>query len=360
MLETVAELDPDFVDVNLGLGLFSYYVDLMPGIVKFFASILGLSGSREEGLELVRRVAENGNYFKVEAQFSLAVLYYFIENDLDSSIVWLEKLQQDYPENPLVNLLYGVYFRKMGKIEKAKSHSKKVFQPKQNYQFGSIVHGAYYNYGQCFFVTNDLDSALIVFEQMNSVPTRKSTYFRSTIDYWRGYLYELKGDRAKALVLYNSIHEDRTTKRWFDFAINYINTPLTPFEKKVIAVSNELTLDYWDIVDSLLREHANLMENYSDREKGRYFFLQGQFEEHHGEYHKARSAYLLSVASFEMIDFDPMRAMVYMKLMQMALNYNDLRNAEAAYDEASNYNERYFKIKLRPWWARMEKMKREQ
>jgi tetratricopeptide (TPR) repeat protein len=356
-LEEVVEKDPQFIDARLGLGLFHYYVDLMPGMVKFFAAILGYGGSREKGLAEMRLVAEKGEYFKVEARFALGVLSYFIENDLDASLKWFAVLRRDYPENPLVNLMYGIYYRQSGYISEAKEYTEKVIKPGKFSRFGSIVHGAYYNYAQCYYLENKPDSALMIFAEMNALPTRKSTYFRATIDYWLGYLNEIMGRRKQAVPLYRRVADRKITKRWYDYAKSYLALALSPLEIGMIYFENRITLNRVSSPETEVFFNKIDEGKLNLREKGRLYYLKGLVFDKNGDYHRAKSFYLKAAEEFDNIDFVPLYAETWLRLLKMALLNGDLFTAEKAYEEVSGYDERYFQLKVRKWWAELKRQR---
>ena len=55
------ELDPSLTDAYLGVGIYNYFVDTLPGIVKFLSVFIGLpGGSRTEGLRQLQTLRGEG------------------------------------------------------------------------------------------------------------------------------------------------------------------------------------------------------------------------------------------------------------------------------------------------------------
>ena len=70
------ELDPSLMDAYLGIGIYNYFVDTLPGIVKFLSLFILLpGGSRTEGLKQLQLCAEKGEVGRPEAKFYLAKDY---------------------------------------------------------------------------------------------------------------------------------------------------------------------------------------------------------------------------------------------------------------------------------------------
>lgn len=115
-LEAVLEEDPAFIDAYLGLGVLEYYPDrVLHGFYAAVAWVTGMSGDAQKGLEYWHTVAEKGELLKTEAQFILATMYRFLENDPPQSLVYLEKLQAKFPNNAFVRNQYQqtALFRKI-------------------------------------------------------------------------------------------------------------------------------------------------------------------------------------------------------------------------------------------------------
>lgn len=70
-LERALEADPSLADACFGLGTINLLADRLPGILKGIGALLGLSGSRSEGLSQLERAAEESRYFRLEARIFL-------------------------------------------------------------------------------------------------------------------------------------------------------------------------------------------------------------------------------------------------------------------------------------------------
>ncbi len=76
LLEKASQLSPELVDSRFGLGAYNYYADKVSVLVKGLRSLLFLpGGNSEKGLAQLQEVAEQGRYFRTEAQLLLAVIY---------------------------------------------------------------------------------------------------------------------------------------------------------------------------------------------------------------------------------------------------------------------------------------------
>jgi hypothetical protein len=95
-------LDPHSKDALFGLGLYDYYGDVLPRMLKllrFLARMPG--GDRQRGLRAIDE-AENGSLFhRTEVQAQIYEIYAFYERDPDRALAAIEELRGRYPGSPL-------------------------------------------------------------------------------------------------------------------------------------------------------------------------------------------------------------------------------------------------------------------
>ncbi|HMB69802.1 MAG TPA: hypothetical protein VKU85_10840, partial [bacterium] len=106
-LEEAVELAPDLEDAYLGLGIFHYYADVLPSVLKFLAGFVGMGGDRERGLEEIRRATRGGHLVNVEARFFLAEILTTFEDDHWTAYGIARSLREQYPEHDLFAWMYA-------------------------------------------------------------------------------------------------------------------------------------------------------------------------------------------------------------------------------------------------------------
>ena len=109
LLLTGLRMDPTLEDAYLGLGIYNYFVDTLPTIVKMLKFLIGLpAGDRELGLEQLRRAADQGDLVRDEARFYLAKDFSRrSEAEFGKSLDLFQQLAREYPDNMLWTLLVG-------------------------------------------------------------------------------------------------------------------------------------------------------------------------------------------------------------------------------------------------------------
>jgi tetratricopeptide (TPR) repeat protein len=124
------EIDPSLSDAYLGIGIYNYFVDTLPAIVKILGVFIGLpGGSRTEGLHQLQLCAEKGELLKPEAKFYLAKNYTRAnERQYERSMRLFGELQQEFPHNPLWPMLIGSLQYRLGRPQKGEAIYREVYQ----------------------------------------------------------------------------------------------------------------------------------------------------------------------------------------------------------------------------------------
>lgn len=101
-LERALALDPAMHDAEFGIGMYRYYADVAPAMLKFLRWLMQLpGGNRVEGLQQLERAATQGQLVRGEAQFQIHVIYLWYENQWREALGIVRSLQERYPHNPL-------------------------------------------------------------------------------------------------------------------------------------------------------------------------------------------------------------------------------------------------------------------
>jgi tetratricopeptide (TPR) repeat protein len=114
------ELDSQLADATGGLGLYNYYVDSLPGVVKFLRFFMGIpGGNKKQGIQQMQTAIEQGVLMPVEIRFYLAKNLRTYDQDYERAIAVAEPLVTRYPKNPVFQLFLGNLNLEMGRHDKA-------------------------------------------------------------------------------------------------------------------------------------------------------------------------------------------------------------------------------------------------
>jgi tetratricopeptide (TPR) repeat protein len=100
-LERALTLDPNMADAYFGLGLYHYYADVAPTVLKMLRWLLLLpGGDRVKGLEEALRARRSGLLVRSEADYQLHLIYLWYEKQPQRALALLADLQARHPRNP--------------------------------------------------------------------------------------------------------------------------------------------------------------------------------------------------------------------------------------------------------------------
>lgn len=98
--QKVLDLDPDYVDAKLVVGVYEYVVGALPLPFKFLIGFAGITGSKSKGMALLDDAAKNGVTASVEAR-TVKALFLRREAKYKQAIQVVRSLKQQYPRNYL-------------------------------------------------------------------------------------------------------------------------------------------------------------------------------------------------------------------------------------------------------------------
>ncbi len=101
--DKLLERYPDNGDAMIGPGIYKYYVGKLPKPMQWLVWMLGLSGTKEEGMRLVVRAHETAALSKIEAADFIARSYYLHDKDYPKALQWADTLEREAPDAPLAD-----------------------------------------------------------------------------------------------------------------------------------------------------------------------------------------------------------------------------------------------------------------
>jgi tetratricopeptide (TPR) repeat protein len=238
-LEKTVELDSAYYDAYLGLGIFHYYVDLLPGVIKFFAGILGFHGNREEGIKEIYLTANRGKFLNVEADFTHATIRYFLEGAKYEGLLRFKSLRKKYPENPALTLMVGYYYRRHGQIKTALNYFSDVSE-KFTGTLPQITVMKWYNMGVCNFRMNDFQQAEFYFNKIMNHKLRKTKYYQAALAYYKGLLAGIRMDQELSHRYMSMIFKNKETEYWYNISRLYVRYPIDSLMINFIIANNNV------------------------------------------------------------------------------------------------------------------------
>jgi len=128
------KLDPNLNDAWFGVGLYNYFVDTLPAYVKMLRFLILLpGGDRVEGLRQMERAMDKGQLVTAEARFHLGKNYSRpFDRQYARSLELFRRMQEQYPHNPLWDLLVGSVELRIGNAKQGEALYRKVITETAN------------------------------------------------------------------------------------------------------------------------------------------------------------------------------------------------------------------------------------
>jgi tetratricopeptide (TPR) repeat protein len=262
-LEKAIELDPRYFDAYFGLGVFHYYADLLPGMLKFIAGILGFEGDRIRGRNEVYMAASKGEYFRIEGEFIYYTIGYFLEGEKTRSIRALKQLYQRYPSNSALGMILAYHYRRTGHMQECISYCQNLTIENEKL-LPQLTNMKYYNMAVANYCLNNFETADSIFHLIEQLPTRKSRYYRAAINYYLGHIADLRFDRKTALAYYQKIPNEKQERYWYLNKRMHERFPMDSLQYRFFIAEN--LLDSRQLAASI-RETDKLMRDFQSGQK---------------------------------------------------------------------------------------------
>ncbi|RMG67724.1 MAG: tetratricopeptide repeat protein [Calditrichaeota bacterium] len=258
-LEKVVALDSTYEDAYLGLGIYHYFTALLPGIVRFMASILGFHGDRQKGIQEMHRTAERGLLFKEEAWFTYATTRYFLEGAYQEGLTIFKWLLDRYPGNAALRLMIGYHYRRNGHILQARRYFEAV-PDSIGRALPDIFNWKTYNLGTIYFMENRFQQAEALFSKMDRSRLARSPYLQAATNFYLGLLADLKFNRRQALAYYQKIPKNNQTEFWYYLSRMHVDYPMDSLTYRWVVADNLLSVRNYEAARRLgLRLWSDLL-----------------------------------------------------------------------------------------------------
>ncbi len=206
-LEKVVDIAPNYSDAYLGLGLYHYYADVMPKLLKSVSTLFGIKGDRTRGLQELHLAAEKGEYSKAEALFFLGNIYLYTEKDFEKSLSCAGELTRLYLRNPGFQILLAENLQRQGQQEDAIIMLQKVLeQNRELLPFFKV--GIHYNLGNLYAELGALEKAISHYKETVAVASQSKANvkkFRAWANYKMAECFIRLGNQQEAAQAYERV-----------------------------------------------------------------------------------------------------------------------------------------------------------
>lgn len=222
--DRVLEIDPDYVDAELVVGIHQYVVGSLPLAIKMMAGLAGIHGNKEKGLEMLRDDSLHGVTTSVEARTALA-LFLRREAKYGEAAEWNDSLKRQYPHNFLFWLEAANLQKDAGKAPQAIEMYRALLEQARHPGYFTNAHleQAWYGLADTLRGQKDAAGSAEAFEQVLAQPT-VSPDLKRRAQLGAGMEYDLLGKRSQAETAYRDILAEGDSEQASD-AKRYLKTP---------------------------------------------------------------------------------------------------------------------------------------
>jgi tetratricopeptide (TPR) repeat protein len=202
--ERVLELDPGYVDAKLVVGTHNYVTGSLPWGVKVAVALVGLSGTKEKGLQYLRELSRSNGENAVDASVVLC-LFLRREHEYDEARGIMEGLTARYPRNYLFSLEVANLLRDSGRWDEAEAGYRKVWQNGQDGKYGTLHYElAAWGLGELLRSRKDYAGAAAGYELTNEVSSPDPETLQKA-NLAAGEMYDLLRKRDLAVKKYRMV-----------------------------------------------------------------------------------------------------------------------------------------------------------
>lgn len=202
--ERVLELNPKYVDAKLVVGTHNYVMGSLPWSVKVAVALVGLSGTKEKGLEYLREVADSNGENSVDAQVVLSV-FLRREHRYDEARVLMHGLAGRYLGNYLFPLEEANLLRASGRVQEAAAGYRKVCQSGREGKYGNLHYEmAAWGLGELLRSQKDYAGAAAAYEMVSEAPQPDPETLQKA-NLAAGEMYDLLQKRDLAMKKYEIV-----------------------------------------------------------------------------------------------------------------------------------------------------------
>jgi tetratricopeptide (TPR) repeat protein len=222
--ERVLELNPNYSDAKLIVGVHNYIMGSVPWTVKVAAAVLGLGGSKTRGIQYLYDAVNAKGEASVDAKVALA-LFLRREERYPEALTLVGSLVEAYPRNFLYGLEQALLFNAAGHAPEAIAAYRKLLAEGKEGKFpGARLEMATYGLGEALRGQKDYASAADAFESVKDYP-KADPEQRQKADLAAGEMYDVLLKRDIALKKYQAVIAADGSSERADLARRHIKQP---------------------------------------------------------------------------------------------------------------------------------------
>lgn len=202
--ERVLELSPGYADAKLVVGAHNYVLGSLPWAVKVGASMVGLGGNRDKGLQYLQECAAAEGEASTDAKV-LLMLFLRREKHFDQALRFNRDLVTRFPQSSLLAMEEGNLLRASGKPAEAANVYHKIWQAGREGKYpGQHYEMAANSLGDVLRSRKEYQGAAAAYELVSTVP-QPDPEMKQKASLAAGEMYDLLKKREVAVKKYQEV-----------------------------------------------------------------------------------------------------------------------------------------------------------
>lgn len=224
--ERVLELDPNYIDAKMSVGVDLYVIGSLSWPVRVAGSVAGLSGNKQKGMDYLRDVAAHGSpEVSWDAKIALA-LFLRREQKYDEALQVVGGMYQAFPRNFLVATEYAHLLNAAGQGPQAVAAYKKVVAGCRSNAFTVCrMEIPAYGLGEAESGQRDFQGAAEAYELAANSAIEPDFKQRATLK--AGEMYDAMHKRDAALEKYKAVIAANSNTEMAEMARHYMKQAYT-------------------------------------------------------------------------------------------------------------------------------------
>lgn len=202
LLELARKQDPGLAETQKGLGLVHVAVGAMPGRYRKLLSMLGLSGTLDQGLDELEHAAASSEWSSLESIVFLATIDKYGIPSRRKAVDAYRDLWVEHGPSPLIALLYSDALIRNRNPKQALEVVDEALQFIERRSLAPITYLTFYK-AEAHFRMRQCEEAVSGFEEYDRRQSGRS--LKITAYYMAGLCEELEGNRIEAEKWFNKI-----------------------------------------------------------------------------------------------------------------------------------------------------------
>lgn len=225
--EAVLKLDAQYADALMAVGIQQFAVASLPRFVRMMVGIMGVGGSKERGLEMLREDAAHGAVTNIQARTALSL---FLRHDgrYPEALAVEQGLAREYPHDYLFRLEVANLLKDEGHGTEAMAEYKRVIADagKPGYFTDPRLQMAWFGLADTQRGYNDIQGAAYGYTQAALQPNC-SDWLKKRAQLNAGQMLDLLHNRPEAVRMYQAAAAGGGDQTQAEAARRYLRTPFT-------------------------------------------------------------------------------------------------------------------------------------